>query len=70
MSDHWRNHSRTIVGLALGSAICAAAALAWPDGGNAFDLTTTIGGVLFAIGCQGVLDACFCEVAKAEQPVD
>lgn len=70
MTALWRDHSRTIVGLACGSSICAAAALLCPDGGNAFDLATTIGGVLFAIGCQGVLDACFCEVAKPEQPVD
>lgn len=70
MTHLWRDHSRTIVGLALGSIICGAAALLWPEGGNAFDLTTTIGGVLFAIGCQGILDACFCEVAKAEEPVE
>lgn len=62
----WRNHSRTIVGLIVGSSIVTAANFLWPDGGNWFDIITLVGGVVLAFGIQGILDACTRETIKPE----
>jgi len=66
----WRDHSRTIVGLVLGAEIVAIALVLFPNGGPAWDIVSGVGIVLFSIGIQGVLDALFCETAKAEEPVE
>ncbi len=62
----WRDHSRTIVGLALGGCICIAARLYWPDGGPDFDIITLLGGILLAFGIQGIVDAFTRETNRPE----
>jgi hypothetical protein len=62
----WRDHSRTILGLTLGSALVLAGRVMWPEGGVDFDIVTLIGGVLLALGLQGIIDNFFREVAKPE----
>lgn len=64
----WRNHSKTIVSLTLGSAIGIFARFYWHEGGPDFDLATLVAGILIAFGLQGVIDHYFCEINKPEAP--
>lgn len=68
MQRIWRHHSRTIVGLTIGSTMVLGARLTWPEGGADFDLVTLIGGILLGLGVQGILDHYLCEVADPKEP--
>lgn len=64
MRRMWRDHSRTILGLTLGSLLVLAGRFAWPEGGTDFDIVTLIGGVLLALGLQGIIDNFFSRSRK------
>lgn len=66
MSTLWRFHSRTIVCLALGTAVTGFAWSMWPDGGNAWDVGSGIGTVLLAFGAEGIVNNLFRETARPE----
>lgn len=64
--NFWRNHSLTIVGLAVGGVAVVASRYIWPDGGVDFDLLTLIGGIILSFGIQGIMRALFREIRKDE----
>lgn len=60
----WHCHSKTIVGLLAGSAICLGALPL--DNDRHWDIAVVIGGALVAIGLNGLWDIHFREIAKPE----
>lgn len=62
----WRDHSRTIIGLTLGTSIITFCLLRWKDGGNWFDVVTIIGAIQLDKGLDGLMNIALRETAKPE----